>query len=276
MTKRTVFFLSDGTGITVEAIAHSLLSQFEGIEFNRHTIPFINSAQMAREVVARINTQCEFDGQRALIFSTLVDEEVRNIIRASDGFLLDVFDAFISPLEKELGARSRHVVGRTHGVSHFSDYKSRIDAINYAFSNDDGAAVNKYDQADIIIIGVSRSGKTPACLYLAMNYGLKAANYPITEEDLGDIQLPAPIRDHADKLFGLTIDPYRLQQIRSERRPNSRYATLTQCAEEVNAVKQLFQSHNIPFIDTSNASVEEIATAIIHKTGLRKQLYAGV
>ena len=270
--KRSVFFLSDGTGITVEAIAHSLLAQFDGVEFVRHTIPFINSANKAWDVVKQIDAQFELDGMRPLLFSTLVDPDMRRVLRHSKGFLIDIFDAFINPLEAELGMDSSHAVGKTHGMRNHSAYKERIDATNFAVNNDDGVSAKYYDTADIVIIGVSRSGKTPTCLYLAMNYGLKAANYPITDEDLDTTELPAPIQAHKDKLFGLTIDPHRLQQIRQERRPNSRYASLDQCLREIRVVEQMFNRHRIPFLNTTTISIEEIVTAIAHQVGVKKRL----
>ncbi len=271
--RRAVFFLSDGTGITVEAIAHSLLAQFDGIDFERQTIPFIHSVGKAWEVVQEINTRCDLDGARPLLFSTLVDPDVRRVIRQSKGFLIDLFDTFINPLEDELGVDSSHAVGKTHGVRNYTAYKERIDATNFAINNDDGVSARYYDEADIIITGVSRSGKTPTCLYLAMNYGLKAANYPITEEDLESNELPALLRAHQAKLFGLTIDPHRLHQIRTERRPDSRYAALDQCLRETRTVEKMFLDHGIPSIDTSTISIEEIVTAIVQKIGLRKRLY---
>ncbi len=271
--KRAVFFLSDGTGITVEAIAHSLLAQFQGMEFDRMTVPFIHSTNKAWEVVQTINDRADRDGVRPLLFSTLVDPEVRRMMRQSKGFLIDLFDAFISPLEAELGATSSHAVGKTHGVSNHTAYKERIDATNYAVNNDDGVSGKQYGEADLIVIGVSRCGKTPVCLYLALNYGLKAANYPITEDDLDDKDLPALLKAHQKKLFGLSIDPQRLHQIRNERRPGSRYASLAQCEMETLATRQLFERYGIPSLDTTNISVEEIVTAIVHRTGLRNRLY---
>ena len=271
--KRSVFFLSDRTGITAETLGHSLLTQFEGIEFRQSIVPFIDTEEKARQAVQRINQAHAEDGERPLIFSTLLNDEIRSIIDTSDGMLLDFFDAFISPMEIELGITSAHAVGRSHGMGVYSNYKERIDAVNFALGNDDGNTMKDYPQADVILIGVSRTGKTPTCLYLALQYGIHAANYPIIEEDLESAHLPKILRDYRDKLFGLTISPERLQQIRSERRPDSRYASIQQCRYEVRAVEAMYRAENIPYLDTSAVSIEEIATTIIHHAGLERRLY---
>ena len=269
--KRTVFYLSDRTGITAEMLGHSLLTQFDGVEFQQITLPYIDSADKADEVVHRINNAAEEDGLRPLLFSTLVDLEVREIISESKGLMLDFFETFISPLEKELHIHSATIIGRSHGIGAYDSYKARIDAVNFALRNDDGTTVRNYPSADIILLGVSRSGKTPTCLYLALQYGLLAANYPLTEDDMSTSYLPIALEPFRSKLFGLTIDPMRLHQIRQERRSESRYASFPQCQFEVRKAEQIYQRENIPFLDTSSASIEEIATTILHKTGLQRR-----
>ena len=211
-------------------------------------------------------------GDQALVFCTVVDPEIRQIINNCNGFVIDFFDAFIQPLENELGTKSTRVVGKTHGVTDFAQYKTRIDAINYALNNDDGLSTQTYAGADIIIIGVSRCGKTPTSLYLAVNYGVFAANYPLTEEDLENSRLPNALVEHHSKLFGLSIDAHRLQQIRQERRPNSRYAKLSQCNHEVNSALAMYKKNAIPFADTSHTSIEEIAAIIMHHSEMPARL----
>ena len=271
--KRTVFQLSDRTGITVEALAHSLLTQFEGVEFEAVACPYLDSPEKTREVVKRINAAARRDAARPLVFCTLVDAELRNIVGASDGLLIDFFDTFIPPLEAELGVRSSHAVGRTHGMGSNSAYKARIDAVNFALANDDGADPGHYPEADIILVGVSRTGKTPTCLYFALQYGIRAANYPLTEEDFVSSALPAPLAAQRQKLHGLTIQPERLQKIRHERRPDSRYATAAQCQLEVRKAEELYRMEGIPFLDTSTMSIEEIATTIMHRAGLTRRMH---
>jgi [pyruvate, water dikinase]-phosphate phosphotransferase / [pyruvate, water dikinase] kinase len=273
--KRTAFFLSDRTGITAETLAHSLLTQFEGngVSFDKVSCPYLDTQEKAHEVVRRICDAEKRDGARPLLFSTLIDAEIREIVASSGGLLIDFFDAFILPLEAELGIHSTHAVGRSHGVGSYSTYKARIDAVNFALANDDGMTTRNYPDADVILVGVSRSGKTPTCLYLALQYGILAANYPLADADFESSQLPEPLVPHRKKLYGLTINPDRLQQIRNERRPDSRYATATQCQFEVRAAERLFQHANVRVSDTSVMSIEEIATTIMHQSGLERRLY---
>ena len=271
--KRSVFYLSDRTGITAEMLGHSLLTQFEGIEFEQKILPFIDTEQKAQDVVEQINQATERDGVPPLVFSTLINKPVREIIMGSNGRFFDFFEAFISPLEQELSVGSVRAVGRSHGMGAYASYKARIDAVNFALNNDDGMSTRHYPNADVILVGVSRVGKTPTCLYLALQYGIMAANYPITEEDMDSPHLPTVLEPYRTKLFGLTIDPKRLQQIRTERRPDSRYASRQQCVFEVTTVERMFRQEQIPFLDTSSVSIEEIATTILHKGGLQRRLY---
>ncbi len=272
MTKRTVFFVSDQTGVTAETMGHSLMTQFEGIDFRQVTVPFISTVDKAVEAVRKIDLVTEQEGVRPIIFSTLVQENVRNIVRASKGFFLDFFDPFLVPLEQELQIQSHPTAGRAHRMSDMNAYAIRIDATNFALANDDGAIVRDYDRADVILVGVSRSGKTPTCLYLAMQYGIFAANYPLTDEDLESRKLPRALDAYPRKLFGLTIKPDRLQQIRNERRPDSRYASAQQVAFEVRAAESLFERHGIPMLDATECSIEEMSSRILDRTGVERRL----
>jgi [pyruvate, water dikinase]-phosphate phosphotransferase / [pyruvate, water dikinase] kinase len=271
--ERTVFFVSDRTGITAETLGHSLLTQFDNIQFRQIIVPFVDTPEKAEELVGQINRACREHGSRPLVFSTLIDAELRHRVSASDGVFLDFFDTFIGPLEQELGVHSTHTVGRSHGVRDTQTYSTRMEAVNFALSTDDGTTTQDYDKADVIVIGVSRTGKTPTCLYLALQFGVRASNYPIVEEDLEDSQLPAVLVPFREKLYGLTIDAERLQQIRHERRPESRYASLRQCREEVQQVEALYRAKGIPYLDTTTMSIEEIATTILHHTKLQRRLY---
>lgn len=273
--RRSVYLISDRTGITAEAVGRSLLTQFENVDFVLRTLPFIDTPEKAEAAVAQINEVAARDGLRPLLFSTLIDPRIREIVARSNALLLDPFDAFIGVLEKELQTPSTHTVGRSHGMGNYTSYKERIDAVNYALTHDDGAITDHYSTADVILVGVSRSGKTPTCLYLALQFGLLAANYPITEDDLGDNTLPKILQPHRERLFGLTIEPRRLHQIRTERRPNSRYAELRQCERELRAVEALFRRERIPYLDASHMSVEEIGTTILHRTGRERSLRSG-
>jgi len=270
--KRTAFFISDGTGITAETLGNSLLSQFEAIQFNKITLPYIDTVEKARATVERINSAWETDGEPPIVLDTIVDDDVSAELAKSKGFKIDVFSTFLKPLEKELRTHSSYTVGKSHGIVEMNRYKDRIDSVNFALDNDDGARTQQYDRADIILVGVSRCGKTPTCLYMALQFGIRAANYPLTDEDLESPKLPAVLQNYRDKLYGLTIDPFQLAAIRHERRPNSRYASLDQCDFEVRTVERMFQQHNLPFINTTNFSIEEISTRIIAHSGLMRRM----
>ena len=269
---RPVFYVSDGTGITAETIGHSLLTQFSGIEFQTRRIAFVDSVEKAEAAIAEIRRAGEQAGCRPVVVSTVVDPDLIVLLAESGALMLDVFAPFISPLEQELGLRRESRVGHAHGMVDFKAYEQRINATNYALTHDDGMDIH-YDDADVILVGVSRSGKTPTCLYMALHYGVKAANYPLTEEDLEGRELPRRLRAHRRKLFGLTIDPGRLQQIRNERRPNSRYATLETCRAEVVQAEALFRQENIPVLSTTHTSIEEIAGKVLAHQGIHRHMF---
>jgi regulator of PEP synthase PpsR (kinase-PPPase family) len=271
--QRTVFFVSDRTGITAETLGHSMMTQFDGVNFHFTRLPFLDTAEKMAEAVTRINSVMAEEGVRPIVFSTLVNTELLGQMRRDcKGLVLDFFDAFNAPLEAELGIKASHVMGRSHGMGNFATYTARIEALNFALNNDDGVTTRNYNSADIILIGVSRSGKTPTSLFLALQFGIYAANYPITEEDLQLRALPEGLRPFRDKLFGLTIDPDRLHQIRNERRPNSRYSNSGQCQKEVEAVESLYRKEGIRFLNTTNMSIEEISTTILQIAGLKRRL----
>ncbi|MGD8429950.1 MAG: pyruvate, water dikinase regulatory protein [Ectothiorhodospiraceae bacterium] len=270
--KRTIFFVSDRTGITAETLGHSLLTQFE-VGFEQITLPFIDTLERADATVRQVEQANHANGERSIVFSTIIDPEVRNRLRTADAVVIDFFDTFIAPLEEELKTRSSHTIGRSHGMVDNRLYDVRINAMNFALAHDDGATMHQYDQADIILVGVSRCGKTPTCIYLALQYGIYPANYPFTEEDLLGGRIPQALRPYRDKLFALTIRPERLSSIRSERRANSRYASLRQCQYEVARAEGIFQREKLPMADTTVMSIEEIATTIIQARNLRRRLY---
>jgi len=267
---RPVFFVSDRTGITAENFGRALLTQFNGIKFEKHSIPFINSIEKAQQAADVINQATKEYGSKSLVFSTLIDNSCRSIITASQAHIIDFFDAFIKPLESELQIQSSHTTGLSHGIANEFVYMSRMDAINYSLKNDDGLNTKEYKDADVILIGVSRSGKTPTCLYLAMQFGLRAANYPITESDMDKNILPESLQPYRNKLFGLFINPERLRTIRNLRKKGSEYASLAQCQKETRMIRSLFDEENIPFVDSSHISVEEMATSIIQSMGIHR------
>jgi regulator of PEP synthase PpsR (kinase-PPPase family) len=271
--RRRVYFVSDRTGLTVEALGSSLISQFDDIDFQRVTLPFIDSADKAREVVAQVNSAHRETGKRPLVFSSLVDDAVRAEISKVDGLVLDLFERFIVPLEGELGLKSLHAVGRAHSAGNVKDYNHRIEAINYTLAHDDGVTHRGLEEADLVLVGVSRSGKTPTSLYMAMQFGIKAANYPLIPEDLEANRLPPSLIPIKHKVWGLTIQPDRLHQIRKERRPDSNYAALANCRYEVAAAEKLMRQADIPFLDSTTKSIEEIATTMLHEAQLVRRVY---
>ena len=269
---RSVFFVSDGTGITAETIGHSLLTQFSSVEFDTVRMAFVDSAEKAAVAAGEIRLAGERTGLRPIVVNSLIDANLSHLLAESGALMLDVFAPFILPLENELGLKRQPRMGQAHGMVNFAAYDARINATNYALTHDDGVDLD-YNEADLILVGVSRSGKTPTCLYLALHYGVKAANYPLTEDDLEGEDLPKRLKPHRKKLFGLTIDPVRLQQIRSERKPNSRYATIEQCRKEVVRAEALFRATSLPSLSTTHTSIEEIASKVLAQFGIQRQMF---
>ena len=273
MPQRTVFFISDGTGITAETFGNAILAQFE-MKPRHVRLPFIDSVDKAHQVVRQVNHTAEVEGKRPIVFTTLVNMEVLQVIQEGcKGMLLDMFGTFVHPLEEELGIKSNHRIGRFSDVSKSKEYHDRIEAINFSLAHDDGQLNRDLELSDVILVGVSRSGKTPTSLYLAMQYGLKAANYPLIPEDFERRQLPPALVPHKKKIFGLTINPDRLSEIRNERRPNSRYASLENCRAEVNEAEAMMRRAGIRWLSTTHKSIEEIATTILQEVRPERLTY---
>ena len=271
--RRTVFFVSDGTGITVEMLGHSLLTQFDGIGFDHETVPFIDSVAKAEACVTRINGAPRPGSIRPVVFTTLVNSDIRETVRKADAFVLDFFESFLDPLEAEFGAKSTHTIGRSHSARDEKGYTHRIEAINFALAHDDGASSRDLDKADVILIGVSRSGKTPTSLYLSLQFGIRAANCPLIPEDFDRMSLPRALDGYRQKLFGLSIAPERLREIRNERRPNSKYADLENCRYEVQQAEKLMQREGVRWANSTTKSIEEIATTIMQEFKLERRVY---
>jgi len=270
--KRTVFFVSDGTAITTETLGHSLLTQFPDVVFEQERLPFVDDLASAGEAVSRINEACRRDEAPAIVFNTIVDEGLCDIIHKSEGVVLDLFQTFLGPLERALGTSHLPVSGQAHGLSDFQRYEDRMEATNYAMTHDDGVSID-FKDADLILVGVSRSGKTPTCLYMALHFGVKAANYPLTPDDLDEMRLPSFLRIHKHKIVGLMIEPERLAQIRETRKPGSRYASLRQCRQEVEAAESLFRMTGIPAFHTTHSSIEEISSRVLMQLGLQREMF---
>lgn len=269
--KRNAFIISDRTGITAEALGHSLLSQFPDVEFNTEVLPFVDSREQAQKAVELVNAAVGESGEKPIVFATLVDNEIRKVIAECNCEFFDLFDTFVNPLEEVLQTQSSHKIGLSHRMVNAKGYVTRIGAMNFALETDDGVATTSYHRAQIIIVGVSRSGKTPTCLYLALQYGVYAANYPLTDSELEKNRLPDVLEEHKDKLFGLTIDPFRLQQVRQERYNRDSYASSRQCQYEIAQAEAIYRKAKIKYLNSTQMSVEELGAKIMQIGGLRRQ-----
>lgn len=263
-SSHTVFFVSDGTGITAETFGHAVLSQFE-MRFRQVRLPFIDTIDKARDAARKINEAFAVDQQRPIVFSTLVKSDLSAVIRTASGMHMDLIQTFVAPLEQELGVMSTHTIGRSHNIVDSQEYKARIEAINFSLAHDDGQSHKNLSSADVILVGVSRSGKTPTSLYLAMQYGIKAANYPLIPDDFERGKLPSSLPPFRDKIFGLSIAPERLSEIRHERRAGSKYASIENCRYEVNEAELMMKREGIRWLSSTAKSIEEIATTILQE-----------
>ncbi len=263
--ERTVFYVSDGTGVTAETFGHSLLTQFEQVRLREVRLPFIDSVDKARQAVDRIDRQALLDRHRPIVFSTLVDASINDVVRLANCRFLDLFATFVEPLESEFGVRSTHTIGRSHAAIDTEAYQRRIAAINYSLAHDDGQLHADLANAEVILIGVSRSGKTPTSLYLAMQHGVRAANYPLIPDDFERRRLPEVLYRYKSRLFGLSIAPERLAEIRNERRPGSRYASLENCRFEVGEAEAMMRREGIRWLSSTTKSIEEIAVTILQE-----------
>ena len=259
---RIVFIVSDGTGITAENFSQSILAQFEAT-FKHIRVPFVDSSDKAHDAVSSINQAASKYEVQPIVFTTLVNPELNAIVSKANGLILDMFQTFVAPLEQALGVKSTHAMNRLHHNADTEAYKNRIEAINYSLAHDDGQSNKNLAEADVILVVISRVGKTPTSLYLAMQYGMKAANYPLIPEDFERGQLPKDLIPYLNKIFGLMIDAERLSEIRNERRPGSNYAKLENCRYEINEATAMMKKESIPWVVTTSKSIEEIATTIL-------------
>lgn len=273
MQKRKVYFISDRTGITAETLGHSLLSQFSSISFEFHTLSFIDTSEKSEETIQLISQVTQSEKYKPIVIASLINSQLRNRLKEINCFFIDVYDTFLASLEAELNTPSEKIVGQAHGISNSKEYNDRIEAVNFALAFDDGSKAEHYQQADIILVGVSRSGKTPTCLYLALQYGIRAANYPFTPEDLNSVTLPNPLKLFKNKLIGLTIQPERLQQLRQARKPHSQYAELQQCQKEIKTLEAIYQTTHIPYLNSTSLSIEELSSKIMMLSGVERKIW---
>lgn len=263
---RPVIFVSDGTGITAETLGNSVLTQFEG-PFTKTRRPFVETIDRARAVVAEIRVQAN-RGAEPIVFLTVMSQEIRSVFDDCPGIVLDLIESPLAILEDRLDQKASRSLGKAHGIADSDTYRNRMAAVEFALEHDDGQSIKALGLADVILVGPSRCGKTPTGMYLAITHGLRAANFPLLDEDFVAQRLPESLQPLTSKLFGLVSSPAHLHQIRSERRPNSPYASLEQCQFEIRSASRLFDAHNIPYLDTTTKSIEEISTIIMTSLGL--------
>lgn len=269
---RQIFIVSDGTAITAETLAHSIMTQFPDLRYHQTRIPFVNTVEKAIDTARRINAVEKEEGTRPIIFTTFVEPDImRSFNELVSGHIIDLFRKFVGPLETEFGMKSAHSIGQTHKIRDDEKYNRRIAAIDYTLTHDDGQTNRGLDEADVILVGVSRSGKTPTSLFLAMQFGIKVANYPLIPEDFERGALPDALIPLRSKLFGLSISPERLSEIRNERRPGSRYASLANCEKEIADAESLMRREGIRWLNSTTKSIEEISATIMSELGLNKR-----
>ncbi|NQY43752.1 MAG: pyruvate, phosphate dikinase/phosphoenolpyruvate synthase regulator [Legionellales bacterium] len=269
--KQIIFYISDGTGITAETLGHTLVTQFENLDIESITIPYVDTIEKAHSVVKRINDSFKKNNSAPLLMATIINNDIRKIISESKGNLFEFFSIFLQPLSNILKQPYTHITGKSHGIFDKENYKERLNAINLSLTCDDGIGLNHYKEIDIILIGPSRAGKTPTCLYLALQFGLKAANYPLIEKDLTRLSTPEFIENYHDKIFGFLIDPNRLQLVREERTGTSKYASKTQCIWEYNKIEKFYKINKIPYINATNLSIEEMATKALEVLNISRK-----
>jgi len=265
---RAAYFLSDSTGITAETLGNALLSNFPGFVFHRHTIPFVDTVKGANDVVRQIARDAEA-GLDPIIFTTTKNAAVSAALRAAPGTIIDLLGGHLTELEAALGTTASEQLGQFHMLGDATQYFARMRAVEYAIEHDDGQSSRALDLADLIIVAPSRCGKTPTTMYLALQYGLLIANYPLTDDDFPTDGLPSLIAPYAARCFGITTTPLRLSQVRHERRPDSTYSSLAQCTLELRRAEDLYRRNRVPFLNSSTKSVEEMSAVILQTLRLR-------
>lgn len=260
-----VYFVSDHTGLTIESLGQSLLSQFEGLSLTTQMVPYINTEDKARALVNTLEQRHnEYEQETVIVFSTMAHQSLRGFFKDRCFIHYDMFSMFLPGLETLFNQKSLGIVGKSHNIADDPNYMNRIEAVDYTLLHDDGLGTDDYDNADLILIGVSRSGKTPTSLYLAIKFGVKTANYPLVPDDWQSCDsLPNILKPYQHKLFGMLVEPERLYQVRQERFANSSYASMKRCRHDVNRAKALYQMCQLPYLEVSSLSVEEIATQIM-------------
>jgi len=256
--------VSDATGETIHSVARACLSQFEGVELHEHHWTLIRTSGQVQKVLGSV---ADHPG---IVLFTVVSEELRNTLQAGCQRLgvpcIPVLDPVIAALTTYLGMESRGEAGRQHVLD--AHYFERIDAMTFALNHDDGQGLWSLHTADIILVGVSRSSKTPTAMYLA-NRGLKVGNVPLVPSVAPPPELFAAAQSGGPIVIGLTKTPERLIQLRRNRlrllaqEEETDYVDPETVREEVAAARRLFTENRWPVIDVTRRSIEETAAAIL-------------
>ena len=265
---KDIYYVSDSTGILSTNLGQSLLCQFPEIHFHEEQFPFIRSVKEARATLKYILKNS--GGRSPIIFSTIMLPEVLKVFDTPEVELFDMYVAFLDRLERSLEVQPLRLPGFYRHTDNVSISK-RVEAIHYTLEHDDGTKIDELDDADVILVGVSRSGKTPASVYLATQMGLKAANFPLTIEFLTQYSLPEAIKRNIKRTVGLTTSPEMLRKVREKRYAASNYAKLVTCLEELDQAKNIFLKNKIPVVNTEGKSIEETATQIMQEIGLSRK-----
>jgi [pyruvate, water dikinase]-phosphate phosphotransferase / [pyruvate, water dikinase] kinase len=265
---RDVYYLSGSTGILAKDLGKALLCQFPDVPFREELIPFIQTEKEAEKAIERIRSRST--GQVPMVISTLLGRKLNGILNHPDVEFLNIFDQFLRKIEDILEEKAVWKAGASRHPSERTMIK-RVEAIHYCIDHDDGSGTKDYDEAEVILLGVSRSGKTPVSVYLATQMGIKTANYPLVLDDSPSFRLPPYITRNKKRLIGLSITPQLLHQYREQRYANSSYASLSTCRSEINEVNTLYLNHDIPIVTSDGKSIEEIAIHVTQLLNLKKK-----
>jgi len=265
---KDVYYISDSTGILATNLGQALICQFPEVNFSGEKFPFIRTVEDAKKTLAYILSRS--GGRRPLIFSTIINSDVRKIFDSPEVEFFDAFGHFLDRLETCLETPALREPGFARHLDNVHMAK-RVEAIYFCLEHDDGRKVDEFDEADIILLGVSRAGKTPISVYLSTQMGLKSANFPLTSEYLTRYRIPDGIMQNRAKAVGLTTSAQLLNSVREKRYPGSNYAKLSTCIEEIHQAQRIFQKNKIPIISTAGKSIEEAATQVLRELSILKK-----
>ncbi|WP_028582415.1 pyruvate, water dikinase regulatory protein [Desulfogranum japonicum] len=267
MQMKNVYYISGSTAILAEDMGRALLAQFSGFRFKEEKIPFIHTVAEAEEALNRILDQCK--EEKPLLFCTIMDQHTRDVFNHPDVLFFDIFLETLEKVETSLGVCALREPGYSRHFT-MSKMTKRVDAIHYSLEHDDGTKPKDYDIADLILVGVSRTGKTPVSIYLATHMELKAANFPLTADHLGKHELPKEIVKNKSRAIGLTASPRYLHEIREKRYHGSTYASLDTCTRELQQARQLYRRYDLKTLNVEGRSIEELAVQAVQLVGKGK------